>query len=110
MISGEFPGQCPHCGIDLYLVIGEYGFFTTAEEWVQRRGSKTGMIEPRPGIKASAIESNSAVLPQVGQWLYEHAQAAQQVEVADWIRHLFGTSVCPSCGHAFGVQDAIGEY
>jgi hypothetical protein len=107
LISGEFPGQCPHCGVNLYLVIGEHGFFTTAEEWVQRAGGKSGKIAVRPGITVSAIEPNSVVLPQVAQWMYEHAQAAQQVEVADWIRHLFGRSICPSCGRSFDVQDAI---
>lgn len=107
LVSGEFPGQCPHCGVELYLVIGEYGFFTTAEEWVQRPGSRPGMIEPRAGIKATAIEPQIGLLPEVGQWLHDRAQAAQQVDVADWIRHLFGTSGCPSCGRAFEVQAAI---
>jgi hypothetical protein len=107
LASGEFPGTCPHCGVDLYLVIGEYGFFTTAEEWVTRPGTKPGTIEPRTGINRTPIEPNDRVLPDSGQWLYEHAQASQQHEVAGWIRHVFGTSECPSCGHKFQVQDAI---
>ena len=108
LASGEFPGTCPHCGVDLYLVIGEYGFFATAEEWVQRPGTKPGSIEPRPGIKRTPIERNSGVLPEVGRWLCEHASAAHQEEVADWIRHVFGTSACPLCDHKLEVQDAIG--
>jgi hypothetical protein len=109
LASGEFPGACPRCGVGLFLVIGEYGFFTTAEDWVQRTGSASGTIRLRPGIKRTPIEPNHEVLPEVGRWLYQHAEAAQQNEVACWIRHVFGTSVCPSCGQMFQVQDAIGR-
>jgi hypothetical protein len=110
MASGEFPGTCPHCRGELYLVIGEYGFFTTAEEWVMRSATprtEPSTIEVRPGINRMPIEPNGGILPEVGRQLYEHAQAVGQHDVADWIRHLFGTSVCPSCGHPFAVQDAI---
>jgi hypothetical protein len=107
LASGEFPGACPRCGVGLYLVIGEYGFFTTTEEWVQRTGSACGTIKSRPGIKRTPIEPNNEVLPEVGRWLYQRAEAAQQNEVAGWIRHVFGTSVCPSCGERFQVQDVI---
>lgn len=110
LVSGEFPGQCPHCGVELYLVIGEYGFFTTAEEWVMRSETprtEPGTIKVRPGIKRTPIEPNTSVLPEGGRQLCENAQAAQQHEVAEWIRYLFGTSVCPSCRHAFELQNAI---
>lgn len=107
LVSGEFPGACPYCGVDLYLVIGEYGFFATAEEWVQPSGPKPGPIVARPGIKRSLIEPNSGVLPEVGRWLCEHARAAHQEEVAEWVGYVFGKSVCPSCAQAFEVQDAI---
>jgi hypothetical protein len=62
LASGEFPGQCPHCGVELYLVIGEYGFFTTAEEWVMRfetPRTEPGTIKVRPGIKRTPIEPNT---------------------------------------------------
>lgn len=108
LASGEFPGTCPHCGTDLYLVIGEHGFFTTAEDWVPRTGSsKPGKIEPLPGIHCTPIDPNEGELPEVGRWLIERAQAAKQNEVAGWIRRVFGSGVCPSCGGEFMVQDAI---
>lgn len=110
LASGEFPGACPHCGVNLYLVIGEYGIFTTTEEWIQRPGSKPDQIVPRPGIKRTPINPNNGVLPEVGQWLYEHAEAAEQEDVAVWIRHVFGTSACPSCSQKFEVQDAIATH
>jgi hypothetical protein len=107
LVSGEFSGTCPHCGVDLYLVIGEYGFFATAEEWVQRAGSKCGKIERRPGIKCNPIDSNEGELPEVGRWLFERAKATRQDEVAEWIRRIFGSTVCPSCGHKIGIQETI---
>jgi hypothetical protein len=55
------------------------------------------------------IEPNNGVLSDVGNWLYEHAIAAQQEEVADWIRYVFGRTECPSCGRHFAVQDSIAE-
>lgn len=96
LADGEFPGVCPNCKKDLYLVIGEHGFFATAEEWIRR-----------PPFQRSVIEPNNGSMPEVGRWLYEQAQLAQQDSVADWIRYVFGRSVCPSCGHKFAVQDAI---
>lgn len=32
LADGEFSGVYPHCAVDLYVVIGGYGFFTTDEE------------------------------------------------------------------------------
>jgi hypothetical protein len=107
LVSGEFPGTCPHCGVDLYLVIGEYGFFTTAEEWVQRAGSKRGKIERRPRIHCNPIDSNDGELPEVGRWLFERAKAAKQDEVAEWIRRIFGSTICPLCSRKFDIQEAI---
>lgn len=96
LVSGEFPGACPHCGMELHLVIGEYGFFTTTEEWIHHPEGRRTAIEPKDGM-----------LPEVGQWMFERAKAAQQDEVAKWISHVFGNSACPSCGSGIAVPDAI---
>jgi hypothetical protein len=109
LVSGEFTGTCPHYGVGLFLVIGEYGFFTTPEEWVQLAGDKPSFVVPRAGAKCAPIEPRTAELPEVGRWLFECSYAAQQNEVAHWIRCVFGTTACPSCGRRFEVQDAIGR-
>lgn len=108
LASGEFPGTCPHCGVDLYIVIGEYGCFTTADDWIQRPATTPGVIEVRTGIKSRPIERNHGVLPEVGRQMFEVALAASQEEVANCIRHVFGSSECPLCGEKFDVQRAIG--
>jgi hypothetical protein len=107
LVSGEFSGTCPHCGADLFLVIGEYGFFTTAEDWVQPAGDRPGAIVPRPGIMLLPIEPRAGELPDAGGWLIERARAAQQHEVTEWIRYVFGSTGCPSCGGTLEVLDAI---
>lgn len=106
LASGEFPGLCPCCGVDLYVVIGEYGIFTTAQEWVARSG-KPGMVRVRPGVKCTAIRPDEGALQEIGQWLLDRAQAARQVDIAEWIRYMFGSSECPACNQRFQVLDAI---
>ena len=81
--------------------------FTTAEEWIQRPASEPGRIQPRTGVHGTAIKPHIGPLPEAGRWLRERAERAGQDEVADWIRYLFGTTVCPSCGRGFDVHDAI---
>lgn len=106
LADGEFPGRCPCCGVDLYIVIGECGIFTTAEEWVARSG-KPGMVRVRPEVKCTAIQPDKGAIPEIGQWLLDRAQAARQVDVAEWIRYIFGSSECPACNQRFQVIDAI---
>jgi hypothetical protein len=97
LASGEFEGVCPRCQIDLFLVIGQYGFFVAAEEWVNRPNAKRLPI---------AIAAPSA-LEGVGRWLHDHALAAGQAVVAEWARYLFGTTTCPGCGEHLSVVGCI---
>jgi hypothetical protein len=107
LASGEFPAICPECSVDLCVVIGKHGIFTTAEEWVEGAGDSSGTVRTRAGIRCCPIELNASGLPDEGRWLVERAESAQQFEVADWIRYLYGTSRCPACHHVFDVRDAI---
>jgi len=96
LAAGEFEGVCGACNADLYLVVGEYGFFTTAEEWVNRPAT------PRVPI----VPADPAALPETGKWLHKQATRASQPVLADWIRHLFGSTQCPKCGAAIDVAEA----
>jgi hypothetical protein len=95
LASGEFHGMCPSCGADLYVVVGEKGFFVSADDWVSQPARRV------------AIEPQLDNVPPVGRWLRDQALAAQQPEIANWIRYVFGTSSCPRCGQPFAVPDAI---
>jgi hypothetical protein len=97
LVSGEFDGLCPSCDSDLYLVVGQYGFFVTPEEWVNRPSAK------RLPINRAAVPALSGV----GRWLYEQAVTAGQTTVAEWLLYLFGTTACPNCSHQVSVVACV---
>ena len=100
----SFQGICPHCGVDLYLVIGKYGYFATAEDWV-KPGKSSGKVQVRPGVKLAPIEPARVALPSTGQWMYDRCVAADHAELAECIKYLFGKSTCTECGENFVVQE-----
>jgi hypothetical protein len=106
LAGGEFAGVCPHCGVDLYLVIGKYGYFVTAEDWVSP-GKSSGTVQARPGVKLAPIEPVRGALPPSGQWMYDRCMAADQAELAECMRYIFGISSCTACGESIALQDAI---
>jgi hypothetical protein len=96
LADGEFPGECPRCHSELYLVIGKDGFFASTGDWIRNANI------PRTEIKA-----NEGTLPPIGERLRAYADAASKHELARWFRYLFGTGTCPSCESTFAVSDAI---
>jgi hypothetical protein len=95
--SGEFEGACPACAADLLLAVGQYGFFATTDEWVNRPET------PRVPIQPAAPSD----LRGVGRWLHQQAMAAGQPELALWVLHLFGLVACPACDSRIQVAEAI---
>jgi hypothetical protein len=108
LAGGEFSGICPHCGVDLYLVIGKYRYFATAEDWVRPRKSP-GTVQVRPDAKLAPIEPARGPLTPTGQWMYDRCVAADQDELAECIKCLFGTSTSTQCGENFAVQEALAK-
>jgi hypothetical protein len=78
-------------------VIGTYGFFATAGEWVNRPATKRTPIDP----------ANDEQMPPLGRWLLEQALRGRHEVVATWVRYLFGAITCPICGGGISVCDAI---
>jgi hypothetical protein len=97
LVDGEFEGTCPVCDAYLYVAIGKYGFFVTAEEWVNRPATIRVPIQP----------ASSDDLPDPGPWLLGQATSAGHEDVVSWIRHLFGTTTCPACSAGISVCKAI---
>lgn len=108
LAGGEFSGICPRCGVDLYLVIGKYGYFATAEEWVSP-GKSPGTVQARPNVKLAPIVSAREALPPTGQWMYDRCIEADQSKLAEYIKYLFGTSTCTACGKNFALQEALAK-
>jgi len=99
LVDGEFPGSCTACRKDLFLVIGEHGFFTAVGDWVRHR--EVSRVE----IRASEKEE----LPALGRWLYGVCTEANDSVLGEWVLHLFGVSQCPECNQSFEVAAAIAE-
>jgi hypothetical protein len=95
LAGGEFPASCPGCTGELFIVIGQYGFFTAAsQDWIHSRT-----------IKRIPIRRNDRALPGVGARLHQYAKSYGQDELADWFTYLFGASSCPSCKSEFQVHE-----
>lgn len=99
LIDGELPGHCPSCAHELHLVVGEDGFFVTAEEWI---GSTNQDAERSPIVPA---EPASQSWPAA--WLHRTALQHDQPDVARSLCHLFGAAECPSCRQPFDVARAV---
>jgi hypothetical protein len=95
--AGEFEGACAKCGADLLLAVGQYGFFATAEDWVNRPATKRVLI----------VEAPADSLRGVQRWLYDQAESAHQELLMQWLGHLFGNTNCPSCGERISVAEAV---
>jgi hypothetical protein len=108
LAGGEFSGICPHCGVDLYLVIGRYGYFATAEDWVAP-GKSPGTVQVRPDVKLAPIQPERVPLPPTGQWMFDRCVTADQAGLAECIKYLFGTSTCSACGEDFALQEALAK-
>jgi len=97
LIDGEFEGRCPACGALASLVVGPYGFFATADEWITRP----------PAVRHAIHAAPAEALSGVGAWLHAEAVRASRDTLALWFRHLFGDTTCPSCSAPMSVQAAI---
>jgi hypothetical protein len=100
LASGEFEGECPSCNSNLFLVIGEYGFFAAASaEWVNKPQVPLRPIEP---AEPAALTSAGTA-----RWLHDRAVDGGHPDLAFWICHVFGTATCPVCDSRFVVSEAI---
>lgn len=97
LIAGEFTGRCPSCSHELHLVVGKYGFFVTLE---------VGGTDYPQSVRVP-IAPVEAELSGRAAWLHETAVQHNHSEFALWIRHLFGTTTCPTCGQALEVARAV---
>ena len=95
--DGEFSGVCPACQIELYFVIGQYGVFCAAQDWVDNPET------PRSDIHALAADE----LLGAGRRLHSLSLESGDPVLAEWICSVFGVSTCPNCGQSLQVANAI---
>jgi hypothetical protein len=97
LLGGEFPGLCTSCETDLYVAVGEYGFFVTAEEWVSRPQTPRNLICPASPSSLHGDEER----------LYLYAQRSGHARIASWFLHAFGESTCPACQERLSMVKVI---
>lgn len=98
LLDGEFYGWCQSCDSELFILVGEYGVFVTAEDSVKYPNAR------RNDIVSARLTTD---FNSVAQWIYQQCIRVQRPELADLVLAVFGTSSCPACGAQFEIPDAI---
>ncbi|MFF2348460.1 hypothetical protein ACFVVL_01645 [Kitasatospora sp. NPDC058115] len=98
IVDEEYQIACPGCGTDLFVALGERGFFSAAEDYAL---SGEG-VETRPLRPAAP-----AGLDGIGRRLHELASADGRCEVAGVLTYVFGRAGCPVCEADFVLAEAI---
>ncbi|MFH8620514.1 hypothetical protein ACH4A8_01195 [Streptomyces vietnamensis] len=94
----EFQVSCPGCETDLFIVLGERGFFCTSEDYALSDDD----IETRPLRPTSPPD-----LEGIGRRLHDIALTDGQHDVAHALTYVFGGATCPDCETDFSVADQI---
>lgn len=94
--SGEYEVDCPHCGVEVFVVIGPDDSFCCSDDYALREVPKSPL---RP-----AAATELAGLPLR---LFTRATADAQQRVAHAVRCLFGRALCPDCGTDFPVAERV---
>ncbi|GAA1382547.1 hypothetical protein GCM10009639_01800 [Kitasatospora putterlickiae] len=98
IVNEEYQIACPDCEGDLFIALGERGFFSAADDYALTDGA----VETRPLRPAAPADLNG-----IGRRLHDRALADGRQEVAHVLTHVFGHATCPSCEADFAVADRI---
>ncbi|WP_052411799.1 hypothetical protein [Streptomyces sp. NRRL S-118] len=97
LAHGAYEVDCPHCGVDLFVAIGEDGFFSCSDDYASRDDVEKTPLRP----------ADPSRLAGVGKQLYDMARADGQSELARRLSYLFGEAACPDCSTVFTVADRV---
>ncbi|MET8223043.1 hypothetical protein [Streptomyces sp. NPDC005301] len=95
VVSEEYELECPDpdgCA-SLWVVFGERGFFSVAEDYVLSDDVETFPLHP----------ADPRALEGLGRRLYDLALADGHEEVAHALSYSFGEATCPECQQRFSV-------
>lgn len=99
VVSEEYEVECPDpdgCA-SLWVILGERGFFSTAEDHALSDGIETFPLHP----------ADPCALEGLGRRLYGLALADGHEEVARALTYAFGEATCPECQQRFSVVGQI---
>lgn len=94
--AGEYEVDCPHCGVDLFIVLRDDACFAASGDCALREVATTPLRPSVPGELAGLAER-----------LYVRAVGDGQHRVARGLTYLFGEGDCPDCGTGFSVADRV---
>lgn len=94
--TGEYEVDCPYCGVNVLVVIGQDGHFCCTDDYALQEVQKS----PLQPVRRQQLEG----LPRR---LFTRALADGQEGLADGVRHLFGRAACPDCGTDFSVAERV---
>ncbi|MGW7673538.1 hypothetical protein ACWGJX_41630 [Streptomyces sp. NPDC054775] len=100
VVSEEYELECPDpdgC-TSLWVILGERGFFSTAEDYALSDDD----VETLPLHPA-----DPRALEGLGRRLYDLALTDGHEEVAHALTHSFGEATCPECGQRMSVVEQI---
>jgi hypothetical protein len=94
--TGEYEVDCPYCGVNVFIVIGEDSCFSASDDYSLREVDRVPL---HPAVPEE--------LEGPAKRLYDRTLADGQQLVARGLPYLFGRAACPDCGTAFEVADRI---
>lgn len=94
-----FLAICPSCAGNLYFAFGSSHYFTLNDFYSDCEHARQP-IDPR----------DPSELAGIARWLVEVASYAHDLDLAERICHLFGSSVCPCCELPVSVAEAIEKF
>jgi hypothetical protein len=99
LVSEEYELECPDpdgCASP-WVIFGERGFFSTAEDYAVSDDVETFPLHP----------ADPRALGGLGRRLYDLALADGQEEVARALTYAFGEATCPECEQRFSVVGQV---
>jgi hypothetical protein len=100
--DGRFRGECPTCGIGVYVLVGRhrgehYGAFCAV-----------GQGSPDPKFpKVNIRPCRPSELPEVARELHSLCVDSPEPWFGEWVRRLFGRATCPQCCKPFDVAEVV---
>ena len=86
---------CPRCGVEVTVVIGEYGRYSAIRGWL------AGDTDRRDLMPAQADS-----LVGVARQMYDLANRDEQQRLAEGLTYLFGQAECPRCADVFAIAES----
>ncbi len=94
--TGEYEVDCPYCGVNMFVVIGQDNSFCCTDDYALQEVQKS----PLQPARVQELE-------ELPQRLFTRVLADGQEGLADSVRYLFGRAACPDCGTDFSVAERV---